>query len=285
MKSMNVFSKVFVLATLWTVVFMGLAGYAGGKAFQQDPDLVQKVSQKYNVSIHMGGMSKKYGSSSYVDTKNSWTFPATATQITMKSLSGNFSIKRSSGTEIVVTATGGLDKSIAPELLEAKQDGTTLTLQEPDHDASRHLEVYIEIPASMTSTYEATTVSGDFTMENIQAKELTLKTVSGDMTLNQVTADALTITSVSADLKGTNSDIKKVTGKSVSGDIEFSSQKPAGFDVTTVSGDIELTLAKSEDTKFSLQTTSGKIENAHGSKKTGTLEVKAYTTSGDIEIK
>lgn len=285
MKSMNVFSKVFVLATLWTVVFMGLAGYAGGKAFQQDPDLVQKVSEKYKVSIHMGGMSKKYGSSSYVDTKNSWTFPATVTQINLKSLSGNFSIKKSSGTEIVVTATGGLDANQAPQLLETKQDGTTLTLQEPDNDAARHLEVYIEIPSNMISTYETTTVSGDLSIENIQAKELTLKTVSGDMILNQVTADALAITSVSADLKATNSDIKTVTGKSVSGDIEFTSQKPVGLDVVTVSGDIELTLAKSENTKFALKTTSGKIENAHGSNKAGTLEVKAYTTSGDIEIK
>ncbi|MNL14075.1 hypothetical protein D3C87_1350050 [compost metagenome] len=284
MKSMNVFSKVFVLATLWTVVFLGLAGYAGGKAFQQDPDLVQKVSDKYKVSIHMGGMSKKYGSKNYVETKNSWTFPATATEINLKSVSGNFSIKKTSGTEIVVTATGGLDVNRGPQLLETKQDGTTLTLQEPDNEATRGLEVNIEIPASLIGKFEVETLSGDVSFENLQAKELTLKTVSGDMTLNQVTADILAIAGVSADLKATNCDIKKVTGKTVSGDVEFSSQKPAGFDITTVSGDIDMKLPKMENTKFDLSTTSGEIQNAHGSAKTGTLEVKIYTTSGDIEI-
>jgi DUF4097 and DUF4098 domain-containing protein YvlB len=284
MKSMNVFSKVFVLATLWTVVFLGLAGYAGGKAFQQDPDLVQKVSEKYNMSIHIGGMSKKYGSKSYVDTKNSWTFPATATQINLKSIGGNFSIKKSSGTEIVVTATGGLDVNRGPQLLETNQDGTTLTLQEPDNEATRGLEVNIEIPASLISNIEVVTVSGDLAFENLQAKELSLKTVSGDMTLNQVTAETLAIAGVSADLKATNCDIKKVTGKTVSGDVEFSSQKPAGFDVTTVSGDIKMKLPKMENTKFDLTTTSGDIQNAHGSTKTGALKVKIYTTSGDIEI-
>lgn len=284
MKSMNVFSKVFVLATLWTVVFLGLAGYAGGKAFQQDPDLVQKVSDKYKVSIHVSGMSKKYGSKNYVETKNSWTFPATATEINLKSIGGNFSIKKSSGTEIVVTATGGLDVNRGPQLLETKQDGTTLTLQEPDNEATRGLEVNIEIPASLIGTFDVGTVSGDLSFENLQAKELTLKTVSGDMTLNQVTADALTIAGVSADLKATNCNIKNVTGKTVSGDVEFSSQKPAGFDLTTVSGDIKMKLPKMENTKFDLSTTSGEIQNAHGSVKTGTLEVKVFTTSGDIEI-
>lgn len=284
MKSMNVFSKVFVLATLWTVVFLGLAGYAGGKAFEKDPDLVQKVSDKYNVSIHIGGMSKKYGSKNYVETKNSWTFPATTTQINLKSISGNFSIKKSSGTEIVVTATGGLDVNRGPQLLETKQDGTTLTLQEPDNEATRQLEVNIEIPASLISKFDVATVSGDLSFENLQAKELSLKTVSGDMTLNQVTAEILAIAGVSADLKATNCDIKKVTGKTVSGDVEFNSQKPAGFDLTTVSGDIKMKLPKMDNTKFDLTTTSGDIQNAHGSTKTGALEVKIYTTSGDIEI-
>ena len=86
MKSVNVFSKIFVLATLWTVVFLGLAGYAGGKTYQQDPQLVERISSKHNWEIHIGGMSKKYGSKSYVETKNSWTFPATATQINLKSV-------------------------------------------------------------------------------------------------------------------------------------------------------------------------------------------------------
>lgn len=284
MKSMNIFSKVFVLATLWTVVFLGLAGYAGGKAFQQDPDLIQKVSDKYKVSIHMGGMSKKYGSKNYVETKNSWTFPATVTAINMKSISGNFSLKKSSGTEIVVTATGGLDVNRGPQLLETKQEGTTLTLHEPDNEAARGLEVNIEIPASLVGTFDIATVSGDLSFENLQAKELSLKTVSGDMTLNQVTAETLEIAGVSADLKATNCEIKNVSGKTVSGDVEFSSQKPAGFDLVTVSGDIKMKLPKSQDTKFILNTTSGEIQNAHGSAKTGALEVKVYTTSGDIEI-
>lgn len=284
MKSVNIFSKVFFCATLWTVVFLGLAGYAGNKTLEQDPEIIQKISDKKNISIHIGGMSKKYGSKNYVDTKKSWTFPATATHINLVSTGGEFSIKKTNGNEIVVTATGGLGLSKGAEMLDTKHEGTTLTLKEPDNDVVRGLEVNIEIPASLISQFEVATVSGDIAFENVQAKELTLKTVSGDITLNQVNADALTVAGVSADIKAMNCDIKKVSGKTVSGDIEFNGQKSAGFEFTSVSGDVKMKIPKSTDTKFILNTTSGEIKNSHGSAKTGTLEVKINTTSGDIEI-
>lgn len=284
MKSVNIFSKVFVLATLWTVVFLGLAGYAGNKTLEQDPEIVQKIADKKNIVIHIGGMSKKYGSKSYVDTKKSWTFPATATQITLKSIGGNFSVKKTNGTEIVVTATGGLDSNRGPELLDTNQDGTTLTLKEPENEAVRGLEVNIEIPATLISTFDIHTVSGDMTFENTQLKDFAVKSVSGDLNWNNVTAENLTFSTVSSDLKILDSNVKTVKGKTVSGDVEFNNNKPANLDVTSVSGDVKMKLAKSQDTNFNLKTTSGEIENAHASNKSGTVAVTILTTSGDIEI-
>ena len=284
MKSVNIFSKVFVLATLWTVVFLGLAGYAGGKALEQDPDLIQKVNDKYNVAIHIGGMSKKYGGKDFAETKNAWTFPATTTQINLKSVSANFSFRKSSGTDIVVTATGGLDTSKAPQLLETTHSGTTLTLQEPDVEATRQVHVYIELPASVIANIEIGSVSGDSTFENLQLKDLTVKSVSGDISLNQTSAQVVSLSGVSADLKAENCEFQKLVAKTISGDVDYSATKPAAFDVTTVSGDIKIKLPKSEDFLFNLQSISGKIENALGRPKNGKLEVKVFTTSGDIEI-
>lgn len=284
MKSRHVFSKVFVFATLWTVVFLSVAGYAVNETYQQDPELIQKVSDKRNWKVHMGGMSKNFGGKNYVESNKSWTFPSAISEISLKSVSGKFSVKKSSGTEIVVTATGDLDSNIAPQLLVIKQDDNTLTLEEPDDNATRDLQVNIEIPDGMVSKFEMGTVSGDMTFENLRAKDLAFKAVSGDLILNKVIAERLTLKGVSSDLKAENCEVKKLVVTTVSGEVEFSTQNPTEIDISTTSGDIKVKLPKTQDARYDLSTTSGKIDNAHGSNKASSLEVKIHTTSGDIDI-
>lgn len=282
MKTGSIFSKVFLLACLWTGIFLGLAGYAGGKTYQEDPEVFQKLAEKKNWQIHLGGMSKKFPGN-YIETKNLWTFPATAKQIRIKLVSGNVSIKRTSGPEIVVTATGGLNAERAARLIETTQEGDLLSLEEPEHGA-KDLNLNIELPLSLMSSFDIGTVSGNIAFENIQAENIVFKAVSGDMILNQVTAENLTYGGVSADLEAENCDIKKVVGKTVSGDIEYESLKTATFDLVTVSGDIKLKIPKSDQARFEMKSISGKITNNHGTNPQGLSEVKLMTTSGDIEI-
>ena len=282
MKTVSIFTRVFLLACLWTGVFLGIAGFAGGQAFEKDPSILDKMSENKNWQIRIGGMSKKFPGN-YIETKNLWTFPATAKQVRIKIVNGNISIKKTAGAEINVTAVGGLDSDLAPQLIESSQDGETLTLQEPEK-GTRGLSLNIEVPASLIATFDIATISGDVVLENIQAKEINLKAVSGDMTLKHVVAEKLNYGGVSSDLEAEDCDIETVIGKTVSGDVEFKSLKPASFDLITGSGDLKLQLPKSDEFQFQLQAVSGKVRNSQVSPGSGKRLVKLSTTSGDIEI-
>ncbi|WP_413612700.1 DUF4097 family beta strand repeat-containing protein [Bdellovibrio sp. HCB-110] len=283
---MSLFTKFFIAFAVWTVGFLGLAAYAGEKAFQNDPQLISKIEDKFNVSIRMGGMSKGYGvgPAAHDKTQDTWNFAPPAKKVTFKSFSGNFSIKKSAGNEIKISATGKLDKNVAPRLLETEVNNDELTVREPENNAVKDLEVQIEIPASFTSTVDVLTVSGDVTAENLNVQDLDLKTVSGEMTLNQVTAKNLAVKTVSGDFKAEASSITRLEGKSVSGDLEITNTTPSNIDFTSVSGDVKMKLAKADKTHFSLKSVSGDIHNRHGSDKGGEFKVTISTTSGDIEI-
>nr|WP_295902563.1 DUF4097 family beta strand repeat-containing protein [uncultured Bdellovibrio sp.] len=283
---MNLFTKFFIAFSVWTVGFLSLATYAGGKAFATDPDLVSKLESKYNVSIRMGGMSKGYsvGPAEYGETKDAWTFAPPAKKVVFKSFSGNISIKKSADSEIKISATGKLDKKMAPRLLEVETTGNELKIKEPEDNAVKDLEVHIEVPASFNKDLEVLTVSGNVTLENLNLQEAELKTVSGEMTLNQIVAQELDIKTVSGDFKAEAASITKFEGKTVSGDLEMSNGIPANIDFTSVSGDVKMKIAKNDKTHFSLKSVSGDINNSHGSAKDGNYNVKVSTTSGNIEI-
>ncbi|MEK2646976.1 DUF4097 family beta strand repeat-containing protein [Bdellovibrio sp. BCCA] len=282
---MNLFTKFFIAFSVWTVAFLSLATYAGGKAFETDPHLVSKLEDKMNVSIRVGGVSKRFHSDSeMVNTQDTWNFAPPAEKMKIKLFTGNVSIKKSSGSEIKITATGDIDKSRAPRLLEAETTGNELKISEPEGDVVKKLDVHIEVPASFAQELDVVTVSGNVTVENLNVDELELKTVSGDIALNQVSANKIEMKSVSGNLNAEGASIKKIEGKSVSGNLAFANSLPADIDLTSVSGDVKMKLVKNDKTQFALKSVSGDIKNAHGSNKNGNYNVKVSTTSGDIEI-
>lgn len=283
---MNLFSKFFIAFALWTVGFLSLATYAGGKAYESDPQLLSKLENKYNVSIRIGGMSKGYsvGPAAYEPTQDSWNFTPPAKKVMFKSLSGNFSIKKSAGSEIKISATGKLDKKVSPRLLETENNGNELIVREPEDNAVKDLQVQIEVPESFKNTLEVLTVSGDVVMENLNLREIESKTVSGKMILSHVTAKDLEVKTVSGDIKAEECSVAKLEGKSVSGNLEVSNAAPSSIDFTSVSGDVKMKLAKADKTHFSLKSISGDINNRHGSDKNGDFKINISTTSGNIEI-
>ncbi|MEN0057718.1 MAG: DUF4097 family beta strand repeat-containing protein [Bdellovibrio sp.] len=281
---MNLFTKFFIAFLIWTIAFLSLGGYASNKAFQQDPDILSKIEDKYHVAIHIGGISKKNTPSNYEQANDSWKLAPPAKKIVLKVVSSDISIKKSAGSEIVITANGLLDKSKSDQLLETKISSDELVISEPDNEAVRKVSIQVELPASYTQALDIIAVNGDIAAEGLTLNDLSVKTVSGNVTFNNLNAKSWSLHSVSGDIKADSSSFTKISGKTVSGEIEITNQIPAQIDFTSVSGDVKMKLAKTDNIFFNLKSLSGSINNKHGSNRKGDFEVNVSTASGDIEI-
>ncbi|WP_373998371.1 DUF4097 domain-containing protein [Bdellovibrio bacteriovorus] len=282
MRSMGLFGKFFIAFAIWTVAFLSLASYAGSKAYEQDPTLIKKIEDNYNVRVHIGGISKV--DAGWEEIKDTWNFAPPVKKVSFKSVNATVSFKRGSGPDLLISASGRLDKNKAPRLLQTEVKGEELIIQQPENEATNELEVRIEVPASMTKNIEIVTVNGNIVLENTQTEELSIKTVAGDVILKQIAATSIALHSVSADVKAEDISTRKISGKSVSGDLEISTLSPAEVSFTSISGDVKLKLSPSDKLRFSLKSVSGEIHNRHGSNKNGNIGVSVSTTSGDIEI-
>lgn len=283
MKSLSVFSKLFFLLALSTVGFLSLATYATEKAQTENPQLLKKLEDKYNMRIHMGGLTKKNGPQDR-KTSDTWHIPTPAKSIVVKLVSGNVSIKKSNVKELTISASGILDKEKSPRLLETDPDKETVTIKEPSDNAVEDLNVQIEIPASFNQDLIFKAVSGNINLENLNFNSLELHNVSGEFNLNNVTAKNLAVITVSGSINAEGSSLENLKGKSVSGNVKIASSQPMNVDFKSVSGDVTMKLNPTQDTHFSLHSVSGKIENQFGSKPNAKHEVVISTTSGDIKI-
>lgn len=284
MKQISVFTKVFVGAAILTVLFLSIASYAGNKALAQDPDLISNIEKRYNVTIRMGGISSN-SAMDYAESSDTWNFAPPTQVLNIKNVSGNFHFKVGTGKEIVIKATGHLDKKKAPRLLDVAMEGDTLKIQQPD-DAVRKLEVFIEVPSTFKQALEVATVSGTTNIEGLSLEKLTLQSVSGDSNLNRVSAKTVSFKTVSGAIEAEESDLKEVEGNSVSGDLKLGNLNPLSLKFKSVSGDVKLKIAKGETATYTLHSLSGKVENKVGSAGVGksSFNVDVKTTSGDIEV-
>ncbi|KYG68626.1 hypothetical protein AZI87_05160 [Bdellovibrio bacteriovorus] len=282
MKSLGLFGKFFIAFTIWTVACLSLATYAGSKAYEQDPTLLSKIEDNYNVRIHVGGISK--ADAGWEETKDTWNFAPPVKKVSFKSINATVSFKKGIGENIIVSATGRLDKSKAPRLLKTEVQADEIIIQQPEDEATSELDVRIEVPPSLAKNIDIVTVNGNVVMENTLTDELAIKTVAGDVILKQIQTQSIALHSVSADIKAEDISAQKVTGKSVSGDLEVSTLTPAEVAFTSISGDVKIKMAPSDKLRFSLKSVSGEIHNSHGSNKNGNIGVSVSTTSGDIEI-
>ena len=284
MKQISVFTKVFVGAAILTVLFLSIASYAGSKAVAQDPELISNIEKRYNVTIRMGGISSN-SAMNYAENTDTWNFAPPTEALSIKNISGNFHFKVGTGKEVVIKATGQLDKKKAPRLLDVALEGGTLKIQEPE-DAVRKLEVYIEVPSTFKQELEVATVSGDTNIEGLSLEQLTIKSVSGDSNLNRVSIQKASFKTVSGEIEAEQSDLKELEGNSVSGDLKLANLNPLNLKFKTVSGDVKLKITKGETAIYTLRSVSGKVENKVGSAGVGksSFNVDIRTTSGDIEV-
>lgn len=289
MKSLSLFSRFFIAFLIWTVGFLSLATYAGGKVFEHDPQFAQKLKDRFNIVINTSrgdqfvGISLSGDSSQYKNFEDSWSFAGPKEKLMVATKDGRISIRKSAtAKEVLVRAQGRLDLKESPHLLKTEVTESTLTLSEAN--GVKDLDIQIEVPEKFHEDLDLITVSGDINVENLSVSLLDLKTVSGDVSLANVTADKAYFKSVSGDATSTSTSFKRFDGKTVSGDLDLVNLQDAPMDFYSVSGNVTLKLNESKNRHFVVKSASGNIENKHASNKNGDVEVSVTTTSGDIEI-
>lgn len=281
---MNRFTKIFIVSVVWTVGFASLAGYASGKAMQNDPELMAKIQEKYNLTLNLGGIVND-GPLVTEITKDSWNVAVPTKKIVLKSVSADFTIEKTTESEIKIAAEGTLDKNKALRLLEVTSGNEELLIAEPKGNATKNVKVTIEIPTTFRNHLEIVTASGEVFVQNSAIQEIEVKTVSGDILFYNSVSLKVIVESVSGEITADACSFAKIEGGSVSGDIEISNRIPLNTEFTTVSGDIKMHLPKTDDTQFALKTVSGDVKNRHSTSKAAKFIVNVSTTSGDIDIK
>lgn len=178
-------------------------------------------------------------------------------------------------------------------------------------------KVDVYIPENYKKSISIETVSGEISIDKLEADDFKAHTTSGDIDINSIVASITDFNSVSGTINikellskssgfsTTSGDIKidKITGdiksNSVSGSIkalykEFNND----IDAETVSGDVEVGLPKASEFKVDFSTTSGELDNdfpivitgkvdkrdVKGTVGNGQKTIRIETVSGDADI-
>ena len=215
------------------------------------------------------------------------------------------------------------EMSKAPKL-ETSQNGDKLeiSIKYPNQIMSilnfsldAKLDVYI--PESYKKSMSIETVSGDVSIDTLEADSFKSSTTSGDVNINFIKANITNFDSVSGtinikELFSKNSGFSTTSGdvkvEAITGDIKADSvsgsikalYKEFNNDIyaETVSGDVELSLPEASEFKIDFSTTSGDLDNdfpivitgkvdkrdVKGTVGNGEKTIKIETVSGDADI-
>lgn len=284
MKSLNLFTRAFTIIVVLTLGSLALAGYSAKQAYDSDPELLAKIQKQFG--IHINTNNNNFYISGYGNgdpTQDEWKMPLAENKISIETRSGNISIKTTSANEISIFASGKLDKSRAPRLLDIDTANGELVINEPNNGVDE-LEMRIEVPSSFRSEIDVLSISGDISIENLSANNLVAKTTSGETVISAAKVDSVTLVTVSGDMRVYDSAISSLNSKSVSGEIDIDSRGTSDVKLKSVSGNIKLKLPMTDSFRFNLKSVSGDIKTVHTDKKDSAATVDINTVSGDIDV-
>jgi DUF4097 and DUF4098 domain-containing protein YvlB len=258
MKNSNLFPKTFAIAAVFTVISLAVASYASKKAFEADPDLINRIQTKYNIRVNSWSVTPRGDTRS-----DQWTLPSPIEKIKIGTVNGEVNIMESEDTFLHVEAHGNmpLDAKSSDRVLDIKTENSEVRIT--DGKDVGEIKMIIHVPKNITQL-EVASVSGDISMKSVTAKEFIFNSISGD-------------------LEAENVHFNKVTGVTVSGDVEIDNLEQNEVNFNSVSGDVHLKIPAEQKSKFTLKTLSGDINNARASSQ-GPSQVIVKTTSGDINI-
>ncbi|KYG66342.1 hypothetical protein AZI86_04620 [Bdellovibrio bacteriovorus] len=258
MKSKNLFAKIFIVTTFLTFSFLALASYSSKKAVAADPELMNRLQSKYNVRITGFGVSP-----SRTKIRENMSFSGPFQTVTIKTVSGEVRLITSDNDALSFEVEGAPPADATPEegLAKVSTDEGRITIGE-GLDV-KDFKILIHVPKNIESL-NVESISGNFSMKNLKAKDFGFTTISGEITAENV-------------------NFENTKGKTVSGDIEIQNLQDGPMKIESISGDIELKLPANQKAEFKLHTMSGKIKNTRGST-AGATAITAKTASGDIEV-
>ncbi|MNS51204.1 hypothetical protein D3C72_838720 [compost metagenome] len=263
---MTAFSKLFVGTVIFTLGALSISGYAAKKAYEADPDILHKIgsqAEKRGFQVHFGSFDSR-PHEAYERTEGTWNFKSPS-ELSVTTVSGDVTIEGISGDEVLVTASGELDRSQADQLVTAVFEGKGLSLREPDNNAVKDLKLKIQVPSTFKGPLKITTVSGNLIVERVESSKLTIVSVSGDVLAKDVS-------------------IPEISVGSVNGEVRVENLIGGNIHVTSVSGDVLLRIVDGDKSNINPSTISGDVQSRYAMGQHGKYLIEVNTTSGDIVI-
>ena len=138
---------------------------------------------------------------------------------------------------------------------------------------------------------DAESDTGNITLNDVISLQALLETETGNITMTNLTATLLSADTATDNIALINSAISgAVTLSTNTGNITVTNTTGTGFDLTSDTGNIRYTSTTSVDLRYDLRTTTGKVlvngddQGSKHSTSTGTILLKAKTTTGNITI-
>lgn len=201
-----------------------------------------------------------------------WDIDADAS-ISIENIAGEIEIRGWDKNEAYLT--GDLGSSVEELEINATDSSLQISVMNGDERNIDSTELMLMIPVG--ASIEASAVSADIDISNLDNDKLTASSVSGDVEI-QATSKWVSIESVSGDVEF-GGYTGRISAESVSGDIELSGIS-GEIEASTVSGDMDLAAGSIESAK--LETVSGDITVTGKISDSGKL--KAESMSGDVII-
>ena len=201
-----------------------------------------------------------------------WDIDADAS-ISIENIAGEIEVRGWDKNEAHLT--GELGSSVEELEVNATSSSLEISVMNRNERNIDSTELMLMIPVG--ASIEASAVSADIDISNLDNDKLTASSVSGDVEI-QATSQWVSIESVSGDVEFGGS-TGRMSAASVSGDIELSGIS-GEIDAATVSGDMDLVAASIESAK--LETVSGDITMTGKISDSGKL--RAESMSGDVII-
>ena len=189
------------------------------------------------------------------------------TEVELSSVSGDILLRGVSGETSVQSVSGSVDVQDAPNLVRAKSVSGDVDVRAARSD----------------DDLEIASVSGEVTIDDVQAEELDIASVSGDVTMDDVECEQGEFDSVSGDIRYRGRIVSggRYEFKSHSGDVVLTINDDVGFELEarTFSGDVESEFAM---TVSSRGRRGQSIDAVVGD---GSAVIEATTFSGDVVLR
>lgn len=138
-------------------------------------------------------------------------------------------------------------------------------------------KVFVTLPRISINILSIDTVSGDLSVDDIEANEVVLNTVNGDYDIDSLKGSTVTINTVSGDFTINEIYATEAVLECVNGDIKIKFLKTGNVEFSAVNGDVEVE-------RLEANSASGNTVNGDILINSSNVEVDATSINGDVTV-